>query len=79
MADPLALYRQMWGALYPDVRRDARNQILADLLVQMCGTEDMYWDLMRWGDLTLDGVVRLTPEQMVALEDALLEHKAKED
>lgn len=59
-------------------RRD-RAEILADLLVQMCHEDDMYWDLSRQLFLLFDGAIRVTPEQAAALEDALLERKAKED
>jgi hypothetical protein len=76
-----ALQQQKWmnSQMYPEVRRYARNQILADLLVQMCHEDDMYWDLSRQLFLLFDGAITITPEQAAALEDALLEHKAKED
>jgi hypothetical protein len=61
-------------------QRVDRNQILADLLVQFA-TDDRrtYFNMDRDGYTRLDGTLILTPEQMTALEDAILEHKAKEE
>jgi hypothetical protein len=58
----------------------ARNQILADLLVQFATEERRtYFNMDRDGYTRLDGTLMLTPEQVAALEDAILEHRAKED
>jgi hypothetical protein len=59
-------------------RRD-RAEILADLLMRIFHDDDMYFDWSRSGYLTLDGGIVMTPEQMAALEDALLDYKVKED
>jgi hypothetical protein len=77
--DAVVHVRLITNQMYPEVRVSARNQILADLLVQMCHEDDMYWDLSRQLFLLFDGAIVITPEQAAALEDALLEHKAKED
>jgi hypothetical protein len=77
--DAVIIQKLMNAQMYPEVRLHARNQILADLLVQMCHEDDMYWDLSRQLFLLFDGHITITPEQAAALEDALLEHKAKED
>jgi hypothetical protein len=77
--DAVIIQKLMNAQMYPEVRLHARNQILADLLVQMCHEDDMYWDLSRQLFLLFDGAIVITPEQAAALEDALLEHKAKEE
>jgi hypothetical protein len=77
--DAVIIQKLMNAQMYPEVRLHARNQILADLLVQMCQEDDMCWDLSRQLFLLFDGHIGITPEQAAALEDALLEHKAKED
>jgi hypothetical protein len=77
--DAVIIQKLMNAQMYPEARLHARNQILADLLVQMCHEDDMYWDLSRQLFLLFDGAIVITPEQAAALEDALLEHKAKEE
>jgi phosphatidate phosphatase PAH1 len=78
--DAVIIQKLMNAQMYPEVRLHARNQILADLLVQFA-TDDRrtYFNMDRDGYTRLDGTLILTPEQMAALEDAVLEHKAKED
>jgi hypothetical protein len=78
--DAVIIQRLINKQMYPEVRLHARNQILADLMVQFA-TEDRrtYFNMDRDGYTRLDGTLILTPEQMAALEDAILEHKAKED
>jgi hypothetical protein len=78
--DAVNLQKLMNAQMYPEVRLHARNQVLADLLVQFA-TDDRrtYFNMDRDGYTRLDGTLILTPEQMAALEDAILEHKAKED